>query len=112
MPPAKTLVRRVVAGLPRQYLAVGIRTGSGRTWWIPIPLFLLEELAGIAAFAGRWLIVRHPRLRRTRAGQVVARILPGLPRYIRMFRAQPPMVLVDVRGADGEGRTGLRVVLI
>lgn len=106
------LLRRWWARLPRLYLAIGIRTGGGRTWWIPVPLFLIEDLTGTLSVTGRWLLRRHPRLRSTGFGLAAARLLPELPRLIRAFRAQPPMVLAEINGADDTSQRGLRVMLI
>ncbi|HEX6988224.1 MAG TPA: hypothetical protein VF282_02045, partial [Bacillota bacterium] len=106
------LLRRWWARLPRLYLAVGIRIRSGRTWWLPVPLFLVEDLTGTLAVAGGWLLRRHPRLRTSGLGLAAARVLPELPRIVRVFRAQPPMVLAEISGSPEGGRPGLRVLLL
>lgn len=106
------VLRRWWARVPRLYLAVAIRTRSGRTWWIPVPLFVVEDLVGWLSVAGPWLLRRSGRFRTSGAGMAAARLLSDLPRVIRAFRAQPPMMLAEIGGSGDGGGFGLRVLLI
>lgn len=109
---AGTVLRRLWVRLPRLYLTVAVRTPGGRTWWIPVPLFLVEDLAGWLSVAGPWLLRRTGRLAGGGAGRAAAHLLAELPRLVRTFRSQPPIILAEIGDPGHQGRFGLRVLLI